>query len=214
MKKLAVLSLVATALFGSFNVVADAATPSELRDQLVSLGVPATGADNLVAYLQTVDLTVADQAEVESLVKQAYDLIGDRTDLTKLSDVEKQQLVGLANQAAAKIGLVINYSKTANGNSVTITTTKGETLVTLTSKDVANVLKNFEGNMITVVESVIDGAIEVIGIASNGSTSVTPAPGTGLNNTGAQLPTVMMAGAGLVVLAAGLMVTSQRKFQN
>lgn len=214
MKKLAVLSLVATTLFGSFNVVADAATLSELRDQLVSLGVPATGADNLVAYLQTVDLTAADKAEVESLVKQAYDLIGDRTDLTKLSDAEKQQLVGLANQAAAKIGLVINYSKTANGNSVTITTTKGETLVTLTSKDVANVLKNFEGNMITVVESVIDGAIEVIGIASNGSTSVTPAPGTGLNNTGAQLPTVMMAGAGLVVLAAGLMVTSQRKFQN
>ena len=213
MKKLAVLSLVATALFGSVNVVADAATPSELRDQLVSLGVPATGADNLVAYLQTVDLTVADQAEVESLVKQAYDLIGDRTDLTQLSDAEKQQLVGLANKAAAKVGLTVSYSKTATGNSVVITTTKGETLVTLTSKDVDKVLKNFNGNMELVINSVINSAVEVIGTPSTG-TSVKPSTGNGLNNTGAELPTVMMAGAGLVVLAAGLMVTSNRKLQD
>lgn len=213
MKKLAVLSLVATALFGSVNIVADAATTTELRDQLVSLGVPATGADNLVAYLQTVDLTVADQAEVESLVKQAYDLIGGRTDLTQLSDAEKQQLVGLANKAAAKVGLTVSYSKTATGNSVVITTTKGETLVTLTSKDVDKVLKNFNGNMESVINSVINSAVEVIGTPSTG-TSVKPSTGNGLNNTGAELPTVMMAGAGLVVLAAGLMVTSNRKLQN
>lgn len=213
MKKLSVLSLVATALFGSINIVADAATTTELRDQLVSLGVPATGADNLVAYLQTVDLTVADQAEVESLVKQAYDLIGDRTDLTQLSDAEKQQLVGLANKAAAKVGLTVSYSKTATGNSVVITTTKGETLVTLTSKDVDKVLKNFNGNMESVINSVINSAVEVIGTPSTG-TSVKPSTGNGLNNTGAELPTVMMAGAGLVVLAAGLMVTSNRKLQD
>lgn len=213
MKKLAVLSLVVTALFGSVNVVADAATTTELRDQLVSLGVPATGADNLVAYLQTVDLTAADKAEVESLVKQAYDLIGDRTDLTQLSDAEKQQLVGLANKAATKVGLTVSYSKTTTGNSIVITTTKGETLVTLTSKDVDKVLKNFNGNMESVINSVINSAVEVIGTPSTG-TSVKPSTGNGLNNTGAQLPTVMMAGAGLVVLAAGLMVTSQRKLQN
>lgn len=213
MKKLAVLSLVATALFGSVNVVADAATTTELRDQLVSLGVPATGADNLVAYLQTVDLTAADKAEVESLVKQAYDLIGDRTDLTQLSDAEKQQLVGLANKAAAKVGLTVSYSKTTTGNSIVITTTKGESLVTLTSKDVDKVLKNFNGNMESVINSVINSAVEVIGTPSTG-TSVKPSTGNGLNNTGAELPTVMMAGAGLVVLAAGLMVTSNRKLQD
>ena len=212
MKKLAVLSLVATALFGSINIVADAATTTDLRDQLVSLGVPATGADNLVAYLQTVDLTVADQAEVESLVKQAYDLIGGRTDLTQLSDAEKQQLVGLANKAAAKVGLTVSYSKTTTGNSVVITTTKGETLVTLTSKDVDKVLKNFNGNMESVINSVINSAVEVIGTTTG--TSVKPSTGNGLNNTGAELPTVMMAGAGLVVLAAGLMVTSNRKLQD
>ena len=44
--------------------------------------------------------------------------------------------------------------------------------------------------------------------------SVTPTPGSGLNNTGAKLPTTVMAGAGLVVLAAGLMVTSGRKLQD
>ena len=89
MKKLAVLSLVATMLLGSVNVVADAATPKELRDQLVSLGVPANSADNLVAYLQTVDLSTADKSEIEGLVKQVYAIVGDRTDLTKLSNEEK-----------------------------------------------------------------------------------------------------------------------------
>lgn len=219
MKKLAVLSLVATMLLGSVNVVADAATPSELRDQLVSLGVPANSADNLVAYLQTVDLSAADKSEIEGFVKQAYAIVGDRTDLTKLSTEEKQQLVGLANKAAAKVGLVVNYSKFEGGNSITITTTKGETLVSLDSKVLHHVLKNFDGDMAKVVESAINGAVQVVvtpsnGSTNNGSTSVTPTPGSRLNNTGAQLPTVMMAGAGLVVLAAGLMVTSGRKLQD
>ena len=219
MKKLAVLSLVATMLLGSVNVVADAATPKELRDQLVSLGVPANSADNLVAYLQTVDLSTADKSEIEGFVKQAYAIIGDRTDLTKLSDAEKQQLVGLAQAAAKKVGLVVNYSKVEGGNSITITTTKGETLVSLDSKVLHHVLKNFDGDMAKVVESAINGAVQIVvtpsnGSTNNGSTSVTPTPGSGLNNTGAKLPTTVMAGAGLVVLAAGLMVTSGRKLQD
>lgn len=214
MKKLIVLSLAAVMLLGSVNVVADAKTPAELRDQLVSLGVPVNSADNLVAYLQTVDLSAADKSEIEGLVKQAYAIVGDRTDLTKLSNEEKQQLVGLANKAAAKVGLVVNYSKFEGGNSITITTKKGETLVSLDSKVLHNVLKNFDGDMAKVVELAINGAVQVVVTPSNVSTSVTPTPGSGLNNTGAQLPTVIIAGAGLVVLAAGLMVTSQRKLQD
>ena len=211
MKKLALTAMVATALFGSMNVVAEAATTKELRDQLISLGISQTSADNLVTYLSTIDLSSQDQAQIETLVQQAYDLIGDRQDLTTLSANEKQQLVSLANQAASKLGLVVSYTKFEGGNSITIVTTKGETLVSFDSKSLHTVLKNFDGDMVSFVETVIQSAIEVIESTTNGSTSVPPAAGGGLTETGATLPTMMMAGAGLVAVAAGLMVVSQRK---
>ena len=211
MKKLALTAMVATALFGSMNVVAEAATTKELRDQLISLGISQTSADNLVTYLSTIDLSSQDQAQIETLVQQAYDLIGDRQDLTTLSANEKQQLVSLANQAASKLGLVVSYTKLEAGNSITIVTTKGETLVSLDSKSLHNVLKNFDGDMVSFVETVMQSAIEVIESTTNGSTSVNPTPGNGLTDTGATLPTMMMAGASLVAVAAGLMVVSQRK---
>ena len=44
MKKLATVALAATLLFGSFNVIADASA-AELRDKLVSLGVPSDSAN-------------------------------------------------------------------------------------------------------------------------------------------------------------------------
>ena len=211
MKKLALTAMVATALFGSMNVVAEAATTKELRDQLISLGISQTSADNLVTYLSTIDLSSQDQAQIETLVQQAYDLIGDRQDLTTLSANEKQQLVSLANQAASKLGLVVSYTKFEGGNSITIVTTKGETLVSLDSKSLHTVLKNFDGDMVSFVETVMQSAIEVIESTTNGSTSVPPAAGGGLTDTGATLPTMMMAGASLVAVAAGLMVVSQRK---
>ena len=95
MKKLAISTLAAVMLAGSFSVVADASTTdvTKLRNQLVELGVPATGADQLVNYLQTVKLTAADKAEIEALVKEAKSVIGNQTDLTKLSSDAKQNLV-------------------------------------------------------------------------------------------------------------------------
>lgn len=213
MKKLSILTLAAALVLGSTNFTADAASTKDLRDQLVSLGVPATSADNLVTYLATIDLSEDDCAVIESAVKEAYALIGNRTDLTKLSSSEKQQLVSLANKSASKLGLVINYTKVDGGNSITVTTTKGETLVSLSSKDIRTVLKNFDGNMVSVVEQMMTSAVEIVMEKTDNSTSVTPTPGSGLTQTGSNMPTVVMAGAGLVVLAAGLMIVSQRKME-
>ena len=54
----------------------------------------------------------------------------------------------------------------------------------------------------------------VLGTNPPGHGSVTPMPDSSLNDTGFELPAVMMAGAGLVVLAAGLMVVSHRHMQD
>ena len=67
MKKLALTAMVATALFGSMNVVVEAATTKDLRDQLMSLGISQTSADNLVTYLSTIDLSSQDQAQIEKI---------------------------------------------------------------------------------------------------------------------------------------------------
>ena len=71
MKKLGVSVLATVMLAGSFGVVANASTTdvSKLRDQLVSLGVPSNSANQLITYLQSIDLSVADEADLEGLVK-------------------------------------------------------------------------------------------------------------------------------------------------
>ena len=100
MKKLAVSTLAAVMVASSFGVVADASTTdvAKLRDQLVSLGVPANDANQLITYLQSIQLSTVDQATLKSLVDQAYSLIGDRTDLRTLSTDEKNTLMNLASQ--------------------------------------------------------------------------------------------------------------------
>lgn len=214
MKKLATVALAATLLFGSVNVIADASA-AELRDKLVSLGIPSDSANQLVTYLQSIDLTDAQQAELEGLVKQAYALIDGRTDLTKLSDTEKTSLVDLAKQAASKVGLVLKYDIVNGVDTITLVSVNGQQILTLSAPDIADVLQNFDGDMIKAVETIIETTVEtVLGTNTPGNGSVNPMPDSNLNNTGFELPTVMMAGAGLMVLAAGLMIVSHRNMQD
>ena len=69
--------------------------------------------------------------------------------------------------------------------------------------------------MISVIESIMETTVEVVigsNTAGNGS-SVTPMPDTNLESTGVGLPTMVMSGSGLIVLAAGLMVVSRKEMQ-
>ena len=217
MKKLTISALAAMMVAGSFGVVADAseADVAKLRDQLVSLGVPSNSANQLITYLQSVELSKTDEAELESLVKQAYALIDGRTDLTALSATEKSSLMDLAKKASSKVGLVLSYDIVNGVDTIKLVSANGQSILSLTANDMAHVLQNFDGNMISVIESIMETAVEVVigsNTAGNGS-SVTPMPDTNLESTGAELPTMVMSGAGLVVLAAGLMINSKREMQ-
>ena len=217
MKKLTISALAAMMVAGSFGVIADAseADVTKLRDQLVSLGVPSNSANQLITYLQSVDLTEADEAELESLVKQAYALIDGRTDLTALSATEKSSLMDLAKKASSKVGLVLSYDIVNGVDTIKLVSANGQSILSLTANDIADVLTNFDGGMISVIENIMETTVEVVigsNTAGNGS-SVTPMPDTNLESTGAELPTMVMSGAGLVVLAAGLMINSKREMQ-
>ncbi|BEH91598.1 hypothetical protein T23_17000 [Turicibacter faecis] len=222
MKKLAVSTLAAVMVASSFGVVADASTTdvAKLRDQLVSLGVPANDANQLITYLQSIQLSTVDQATLKSLVDQAYSLIGDRTDLRTLSTDEKNTLMNLASQAASKVGLVLKYDVVNGIDTVTLVTAGGQQILSLTDQDIASVLQNFDGSMISFLQTVLNTTLEVVigsNVVENGEEtnrpSVTPIPDAGLGNTGFEMPTTVMAGAGLVVLAAGLMMFSKREIQ-
>ncbi len=217
MKKLTISALAAMMVAGSFGVIADAseADVTKLRDQLVSLGVPSNSANQLITYLQSVDLTEADEAELESLVKQAYALIDGRTDLTALSATEKSSLMDLAKKASSKVGLVLSYDIVNGVDTIKLVSANGQSILSLTANDMAEVLTNFDGNMISVIESIMETTVEVVigsNTAGNGS-SVTPMPDTNLESTGVGLPTMVMSGSGLIVLAAGLMVVSRKEMQ-
>ena len=199
MKKLTISALAAMMVAGSFGAVAEASTTdvAKLRDQLVSLGVPSNSANQLITYLQSVDLTEADEAELESLVKQAYALIDGRTDLTALSATEKSSLMDLAKKASSKVGLVLSYDIVNGVDTIKLVSANGQSILSLTANDMAHVLQNFDGNMISVIESIMETAVEVVigsNTAGNGS-SVTPMPDTNLESTGAELPTMVMSGA-------------------
>lgn len=216
MKKLTISALAAMMVAGSFGAVAEASTTdvAKLRDQLVSLGVPSNSANQLITYLQSVELSTADEAELESLVKQAYAVIDGRTDLTALSATEKSSLMDLAKKASSKVGLVLSYDIVNGVDTIKLVSANGQSILSLTANDIANVLTNFDGNMISVIESIMETTVEVV-IGSNtaGNGSVKPMPDTNLESTGAELPTMVMSGAGLVVLAAGLMINSKREMQ-
>ena len=155
------------------------------------------------------------KVELEGVVKQAYALIDGCTDLTKLSDTEKSHLMGLAKQATSNVGLVLTYDIVNGVDTITLVSVNGQSILSLTANDIADVLTNFDGDMLKVVETIIETTVEtVLGTNTPGHGSATPMPDSNLNDTGFELPTVMMAGAGLVVLAAGLMVVSHRHMQD
>lgn len=216
MKKLTISALAAMMVAGSFGAVAEASTTdvAKLRDQLVSLGVPSNSANQLITYLQSVELSKTDEAELESLVKQAYAVIDGRTDLTALSATEKSNLMDLAKKASSKVGLVLSYDIVNGVDTIKLVSANGQSILSLTANDMADVLQNFDGKMISVIENIMETTVEVV-IGSNtaGNGSVKPMPDTNLESTGAELPTMVMSGAGLVVLAAGLMVNSKREMQ-
>ena len=135
---------------------------ADLRDKLVSLGVPSDSADQLVKYLQSIDLTDAQKAELEGLVKQAYALIDGRTDLTKLSDTEKSNLMGLAKQAASKVGLVLTYDTVNGMDTITLVSVNGQQILTLSAPDIADFSQNFDEDMIKVVETIIETTVETV----------------------------------------------------
>ena len=211
MKKLLAGMMVAALMSGSFGVVAQASSVEELRNELVAIGVPSELANNVVNYLQTIELTEKDAAFVQTKVEAAYALVKDVTDLTTLPTATKNQLVSLANEAAGVLGLTIKYDIVNGVDTITLVTANGQSLGSLNTLDIVELVQNF-GSESGTGESILgDLADLIIDVLQDGSGEFKPTPDDDLNDSGFAMST--MALAGLAVMGSGvtLAVKNRRK---
>ena len=207
------LTLVATAVPASH-----ADTVSELKQALISAGVPSSYVGNVVDYLQKVNITQAQANQIKGKINEAKSLIGGATDITKLDASVKTKVQSLVKQAASTIGLNANFGKDSNGKvTIVLTTPSGGTLAVLSSDTAGDIATNFDINtIIDAVDQAVDfsndpNKNDLDGDGKPDNPNFKPEGGGGLNNTATPYGNLMLAGTTMMGMAGGLHVISKKR---
>ena len=154
MKKLAAILLCGTLLFSN-TVTPQAATVTEVVTELNQmLGVDPS---DLVAYLQTIKITESQKNQLNGYISQAKGLIAGTSNLSDLSDSARTQLISIARQAGAILGLTVEIAKVGDANLTTATiSANGRSLLTVNSQDVMHVTTNIDAYLTQIEEVVAD----------------------------------------------------------
>lgn len=220
MKKLAAVMLCGMLLFSN-TVTPQAATVTEVVAELSDLlGVDTS---NLVAYLQTIQITESQQSKLNSYISQAKNLLNGKTNLVELSSSERSQLLSIAKEAGSLFGLTVEISNFGDASLTTATiSANGRNLLTLNTQDVMHIVKDvdaylgeiesvigdlFESEVITVVPDKNSGNNNNNSNNNNSNNSndntFKPYPGelkpTGLTTSAFGLSGLVLAGAGVVL---------------
>lgn len=163
-KKLAGLVLTASLVFGT-SVTAFAAPNDDVIQALKDAKVPQTYLIQAENYLKTTTVTAAQATSVKSEITKAADVVkaAGTTDLTKLSDAQKAQVLAAVSEAGKDLGLTVNVTKASNGAYV------------IAAKDATGKeVVNFTGNQ--VKQTGVDNTILALGafmlVAAAGSVFV------------------------------------------
>ena len=207
------LTLVATAVPASH-----ADTVSELKQALISAGVPSSYVGNAVDYLQKVNITQAQANQIKGKINEAKSLIGDVKNLGKLDSSVKTKIQSLAIQAGNIVGLNVNFGKSASGATVVVVTTpSGGTLAVLSSDTAGDIATNFDINtIIDVVDQAVDfsndpNKNDLDGDGKPDNPNFKPEGGGGLNNTATPYGNLMLAGTTMMGMAGGVHVISKKR---
>lgn len=206
-----VLSAALLTLTMGTTALADNNAVADLKQSLISAGVPSNYVGNIVDYLQTINITQAQANQIKAKINEVKSLIGDQTDLSKLDAATKSKIQSLATQAGKIVGLNVKFGKNSNGaTTVVVTTPSGGTLLQLSTTEAIGLVTNFN---IDVITNAIEEAVEFSNDSNknDGETEYTPVGGGSLNNTATPYGNIMVAGATMMSMAGGVHVLSKRR---
>ncbi len=180
---------------------------NDIRNELLSIGVPTNYVANIVEYLQKTTITDAQYEKAMTYINQAKAIIGNVSNLGQLSASQKNELQSLAVSAGKVLGLNVQFSKNSKGVTVvSVTDSKGGTLLQLSTTQVMDLVTNFE---MEVIVDVLESIVEFSNNPEKGEYSPT---GGELNQTATGYGNMMLLGAALVALAGGVFTYSKRQF--
>ena len=207
MKKLFKTMIMSMLVALTLVTCAFADSASDIRNQLISIGVPSNYVANVVEYLQKTTITDNQYKEVMGNIEKAKSIIGNVKDLRTLSDKDKNKLQQLAINSGKVLGLNVEFSKNSQGITVLVVTdSKGGILVELSTNEVIGLVTNFNSEkVIKTFENMVE--------FSNNPEKGTYSPVEGeLNKTATPYGNIMVLGAVLMACAGGVFVFSRRKF--
>ena len=214
--KMLLATSVLTAFMGT-TALADNTAVTELKQAMISMGVPSNYIGNVVEYLQRVNITNAQKNQAMGYIQQAKSLIGDTKDISKLPANVKSSIQSLAVQAGNVLGMNVNFGKNSNGaTTVVITTSNGGTLVQLTTTDVVGSVTNFDINsIINFMEEAVEFSNDPNKYDTDGDgnpdSGYIPEGGGQLNGTATPYGNIMMAGTTMMTMAGGIHVLSKKR---
>jgi len=204
------------------TALADNTAVTELKQAMISMGVPSNYIGNVVEYLQRVNITNAQKNQAMGYIQQAKNLIGDTKDISKLPASVKSNIQSLAVQAGNVLGMNVNFGKNSNGKTtVVVTTSNGGTLLQLSTTDVIGSVENFDINkIINFIEEAVEFSNDPNKNNTGGNSGSTggnsgsgyvPEGGGTLNGTATPYGNIMMAGTTMMTMAGGIHVLSKKR---
>lgn len=205
MKKILKTLVVSLAMVLTMTVSVFANPANDLKNELLSLGIPSSYVGNIIEYLQKTTISEADYNKAMGYVNEAKAIIGNTKDLGKLSQKDKNTLQSLASKAGNALGLKVNFGKNAQGKTtVVVTDINGATILKMSTADVLELVTNFD---ISVVVEILESVVEFSNNPDKGE--FTPVGGE-LTGTATTYPALMLLGA-LMVVGAGFVALKAKK---
>lgn len=205
MKKILKTLVVSLAMVLTMTVSVFANPANDLKNELLSLGIPSSYVGNIIEYLQKTTISEADYNKAMGYVNEAKAIIGNTKDLGKLSQKDKNTLQSLASKAGNALGLKVNFGKNAQGQTtVVVTDINGATILKMSTADVLELVTNFD---ISVVVEILESVVEFSNNPDKGE--FTPVGGE-LTGTATTYPALMLLGA-LMVVGAGFVALKAKK---
>lgn len=207
MKKIFKSMVISMLLVFTLVTSAFASPINDIRNELISIGVPTNYVANIVEYLQKTNITDAQYNKVMKYMEDAKDIIGNVQNLASLSSADKARLQNLAVRAGNVLGVTVQFGKNSQGvTTLVVTDSNGGTLLQLSTLEVIDLAVNFDA---TVIVEAFESMAEFSNDPDKGKYD--PVSGE-LNQTAAGYANIMAMGAGLVACAGGVFVYSRRQF--